>query len=315
MNLPEKENKIVELKSTNGWVLSKWVPELIKKHFGLNVNWLPKKYRKLVTVVGLIILCVPGYLYYDDLFSLLGTNRQPASALNSTEVKGNSNNVTVVQGNNNTFNNIPPKDNKNDFIFDLEKWTDGFGSLWILNKDCNQITLPPGEKNGTKKYSDPIGNEVSFSVEFQPKRVAQKPALNFLLSMHGIYYIVVGDSDDKTVVLRATKGSDPLDANDVPELTSGSKRTSLEMEPDLSQLIRINFEQVKVGEELLVQFDINYWDMYGGSRTNSFKYLFTPSGLIKNDKYLHIGSVGNDKSKGVSIKMNNPLFCVEEVSQ
>ncbi len=288
-------------------MLSNWRREIVKKCTSFDLNWISPKYRNLIGFIFLIIIFL--------VLAYLKTNNQPASVMNSPAINGNQNNISQVVGDNNltmtgSYGDVfINRSHETGVLFDPQKWTDGFGTLWILNRDCNQISLPDDQKYGSKKYTDPLEDEINFYIEFKSKN--NRSALNFSLSMYGIYYIVIGDSDKRSVVLRATKNDDPLDTKNVPESNSELDRTPLEFEPDLDKIIRINFNQKVINDQLLVHFDISYWDKNGEPRNNSFKYLFTPSGLMNYDKYLYIGLVGDTNSGGASIKMINPRFCIE----
>jgi hypothetical protein len=287
----------------NGWQV------LCKKCFdltGLNLSGLTWSGRMVLLVWLVAPPLFPFALdWIKDASQAKHTaNSSQTAAIGNSESEGSS---VAISGNDNEVQIIEGHPNQK-VIFNTEKWRDGLGELAVSVSDSSRIFLPPNIKSGTRRYFDPLPRNIAFiETRFIP---LGSEAINFVISIPGVYEIIVGDSDYRNVVLKRSDGKDEIPKIRVPEHNLGTERTPFKYIVKRGKEIGVNLKQeVLQNGNLWVQLDIQYWGEGQGQKLpQTFQYEFKPSPWFEDSLFLHIGLIQDENKKDVSAEIITPIL-------
>jgi len=185
-----------------------------------------------------------------------------------------------------------------------DKWQLWLGEMSRDVRDDSHYFLPDNSYRGLFKYESEINNVSVCEFIFVPRGDS---VINYVISFSGVFQVVIGDNDYKTVTLRA---SDAIDGPLYPikEIQSGSVRPRLSSTVKPGSSIRVKLQQKSLDNgryevRVSVTYKNNVQENTEDS-TEDFLWEFNPSPSIDlHALELSIGLIrgqGDVSSIGVS---------------
>lgn len=289
--MAEEPKKIRRVVREHGWDLyiffKKWFCFLLEKGTGNKCE----DHKTATLLVGGLIL------YFVSTGVLFNLNLVP-TLLRETGTSNSKENLAAVNSINPIKINSPQNTGPDRFKkcnLNNGPWNLWYGKVSQGIDDKNYFILPTNSGGALFQYAGKIDDITMCKFSFIPR---SETAINYVMSLDGIYQIVIGDNDFWTITLKA---SDRVDGDLIPIEENVTKKTR----PRLLSRVRkgttvdvVLAQQFLESKEYEITAEISYKpDIDNSSNVDTEKFIWTfdPSPTILDSARLSVGLVRDPK--------------------